>query len=114
MITILTDSNNDIHLNGSDSLAMATGIDAVKASCEYAVKTMMGELIYQGDLGVPNFNLIWNGNPNIPQGENAIRETLLRVENVTGVSSIEAFVEGDIFKYNAVINTIFGEVTLGL
>lgn len=114
MITIFTNSNNDVCLNSSNSLSVASGIDAVKASCEYAVKTIMGELILQGDSGVPNFQLIWNGNPNIPQAENAIRETLLKVENVTGVSAVEAFVDGDVFKYNAAINTTFGEVSLGL
>ena len=113
MTTILTDSNNDIQLTNTYSVALGTGIDAVKASCEYAVKTMIGELIFQGDNGIPAFNLIWSGNPNIPQAENAIREVLLGVENVTGVSSIEAFVNGEIFNYTAVIETTFGTTTLG-
>lgn len=112
MITIITDSNNDIHLNNAYSVSFGTGIDAVKASCEYAVKTMMGELIYQGDNGIPAFNIIWSGNPNIPQAENAIREALLKVENVVGVPSVEAFVNGDVFNYTAVIETIFGTTTI--
>lgn len=114
MITILTDSNNDIQINDSYSVTMATGIDAVKASCEYAVKTMMGELILQGDDGVPNFQLIWNGAPNIAQAENAIREVLLKVDNVTGVSEISAFAQNNVLKYSATITTTFGEAQLGL
>jgi len=114
MITLSTTTNNDLHLDSSNSIPKASGIFAVLKTCEYAIQTMYGELVLQGDTGVPNFSLIWNGNPNIPQSENAIREVLLSVDGVSGVTSLTVFVENGVLKYNATIQTIYGEASLGL
>lgn len=75
---------------------------------------MMGELVLQGDVGIPNFQLIWNGSPNIAQAENSIREALLGVDGVTDVSELSAFVSDNVFRYSAVINTIYGGTTIGV
>ena len=114
MITLSTSTNNDLHLDSSNSIPKASGIYAVLKTCEYAIQTMYGELVLQGDSGVPNFDLIWNGNPNILQAENAIRETLLNVDGVDGVTSLNVFVENGVLKYNATIQTIYGESSIGL
>ena len=114
MRTFTTDQNNDLYLTPSNSVAISSDLQAIMDTCEYTVQTVMGELILQGDVGIPNFQLIWNGNPNIPQAENALREAIMPVDGVTGVSELSAFVENNVLKYNATIQTIYGEAPLGL
>ena len=114
MRTISTDDKNDLYLTPSNSVAVSSDIQAIMDTCEYTVQTVMGELILQGDVGIPNFQLIWNGNPNIPQAENAIREAIMLVNGVTGATELSAFVENNVLKYNATIQTIYGEAQLGL
>ncbi len=111
--TIQTGINNDLVLTPSNSIGVSTDLEAVIQICEHVVKTMLGELILQGDQGVPNFQLIWNGAPNIPQAQNAIREALLSVEGVTTVTQLTAFVQNNTLYYNATIQTIYGEASLG-
>jgi hypothetical protein len=112
--TIATDSNNDMFIDTSGSVAMYTDVNAVLQSCEHAVKTMRGELVLQGDIGMPNFQLIWNGAPNIPQALSAARTALMAVPDVIGISELSAFVQNNVLYYNATIETIYGEVSLGI
>lgn len=114
MRTIATNSNNDLYIAPNGQLAINSDLSALSQVCENAVKTMMGELVLQGDTGVPNFQLIWGGAPNIAQAENAIRETLMGVTGVEEVTELSAFVDGDVFKYTATIKTIYGEASLGV
>ena len=114
MRTLGTNSSNDLYIASNGQLAINTELSALSQTCEHVVKTMMGELILQGDEGVPNFQLIWGGAPNIAQAENAIREALLRVSGVEEVTELSAFVRDGVFVYNATIQTIYGGVSLGL
>jgi hypothetical protein len=106
--TFHTFINNDIYIAPSGRLAIATELEAVMKVCENVVQTMMGELILQGDEGIPNFQLIWNGAPNIAQAEASIREALMNVDGVIDVVELTSFVEANIFKYNAIIKTKYG------
>lgn len=114
MITLGTNSNNDLYIAPNGQLAIKSELSALAQTCEHVVKTMMGELILQGDTGIPNFQLIWGGAPNIAQAENSIRESLLGVSGVEDVTELSAFVSNDVFRYSAAIKTIYGEVSLGL
>lgn len=106
--------SNDLYIAPSGQLAIASDLTALAQVCEHVVKTMMGELILQGDQGIPNFQLIWNGAPNIAQAENSIREALLNVDGVLDVPELSAFVSDNVFRYSATIKTIYGGTTLGL
>jgi len=114
MTTLTTGTNNDLVLSSSGSVSLSTGLSAIMQTCEHAVKTSLGELVLQGDEGIPNFQMIWSGAPNIAQAENALREALMKVEGVESVPELSAFVSENILYYNAVINTINGEANLGL
>lgn len=114
MRTLSNDSNNDLYIAPNGQLSISSDLSALSQTCEHVVKTMMGELILQGDVGIPNFQLIWNGAPNIPQAENSLREALIAVQGVTDVTELEAFVKDNTFFYNATIKTIYGEVSIGL
>lgn len=113
MKTIHTSTNNDIYISPSGHMAIATELTALIDVCEKTVQTTLGELILQGDTGIPNFQLIWNGAPNISQAEAALREALMGVEGVVDVPELSAFVEANVFKYNATIKSIYGIGAIG-
>lgn len=112
MTTFNTNSNNDIFLNTAGRIDISSDQYAILKVCENAIKTMKGELVLQGNEGMPNFQTIWSGSPNIPQYENAIRQTLLGVNGVHEIKDIDVFVENNILKYNVTIKTIYGEESL--
>ena len=112
MRTLGTNSNNDLYIAPNGQLAINSDLSALSQTCEHVVKTMMGELILQGDTGIPSFQLIWGGAPNIAQAENAIRESLLNVIGVEDVTELSAFVSDGVFRYSATIQTIYGETSI--
>ena len=87
-ITFLTDGNNDLFL-ANGRLATATGVDAVAQCCTNAVKTLLGECVLDTERGMPNFKLIWGGSPNLKLYEAALRKTLLAVDGVDQVVSVD-------------------------
>lgn len=113
MKTFNTDSNNDLFLK-RNSIDMANDIYAVSRSCKQAIKTVLGELELNADVGMPYHEQVWVGSPNIRQIEQSMREVILTVDNVHSISSLSAFVKDNELSYTAVINTSFGAVQLGL
>lgn len=105
---IAVDANNDLYIGPDGSMATAEGLQAVMQAAQQTVQTMLGEMIYAVDEGVPNFDVIWNGSPNVAQFEAALRRTLLAVENVTGVPSISTVIGAGAISYQATIQTIYG------
>jgi hypothetical protein len=111
--TISVNKLNDIFIGDDGNISVSYGIDAVTQACEQAVKTQMGEMIFQTTQGIPNFETIWSsGRSAIPEFESALRSTILSVQDVSYIKSLDInFSEGNL-TYMAVINTIYGEGTI--
>ena len=101
------DSNNDFTLSNKD-IAMVNDLQSVMTNCESAVQTLLFEQLYNYENGLPNFELIWNGNPNLRQYEVALRSALLKVDGELKIISLNAKMENNILSYKAVIETQFG------
>ena len=108
MISFARDSNNDLFLNSKNDISMNTGLDACLQACESSVSTILGEKIYNQNDGIPAFNIIWNGVPNLAQARLAIIDTIQKVDNVIEVSNFDFVATDNEFKYNATIKTTFG------
>lgn len=108
MISFARDSNNDLFLSSRNDISMNTGLDACLQACESAVSTILGEKIYNQDEGIPAFNIIWNGTPNLVQARLVIIDTIEKVDNVIEVSDFNFVVTDNEFKYTATIKTTFG------
>lgn len=106
------DENNDLYLNSQGNLAINVDLQAVLQNCEHAAKSQTEEMIYAYDEGVPNFQTIWNGAPNIAQWQSAMRRTLLAVNGVLEVVSLEVQTANNVLSYSAIIRTIYGEGVL--
>ncbi len=109
MIVFTTNENNDIFLDNTNNLSISRELSAVLLACETAVQAQLGEMVFAIEDGIPNFPVIWNGSPNIAQAEASIRSTLLKVDNVLDVTSIDSVVNDNTFRYNATISTTFGQ-----
>lgn len=108
MKTLAVDGNNDIYIARDGNLALNTGLLAVQETCAQAAKAQLGEMVLDTQRGIPNFQTVWNGKPNIAQFEAYLRRTLLGVQGVIGITELTITVESDILTYSASITTIYG------
>lgn len=106
--TIATNSSNDMFLDGSGNVAFNTGVDAIKDICASATKMRLGEAIYQTNLGMPMFESIFKGTPNVAIYESYLRKTIMTVDGVISIKSLTASVSDGVFSYKATIETRYG------
>lgn len=106
--TFAVDANNDLVIGEDDRLSIASGLDAVLQNCEHAAKTILNEMVLAQGEGLPYFEAVWVGVPNLPVWEAAFRARILAVADVL---SIDAFVMqrvGETLTYRATISTAYG------
>lgn len=112
MQMLAVDADNDLYLDPAGSLARSTELAATMQACAHAAKAQMGEMIYAADQGIPNFDVVWNGSPNLLQFEAAMRATLLTAPHVLEVKAFSAAIQGGKVVYSATIRTEYGEGVL--
>ena len=110
--TFGADENNDLYIGDDGNLVIVSGLEAVKQSCESAVKAQRGEMIYASTSGLPNFQAVWVGVPNIGQFRAALRQVLIEVDGVNSVNSIVIGQKGNTLIYQAVISTAYGNSSI--
>lgn len=110
--TFAVDGNNDLFIGADDKLTVATGIEAVKFACEHAAKTILGEMVLATDEGLPYFEAVWTGAPNLAQYEDALRDALLAVADVEEVTTLSIAQAGNEVTYTAEILTVYGATTV--
>lgn len=107
---------NDLYVGVDGNLVVAgltlennDQLNAVLYSCQNISRSVLGEMVLQVNRGLPNFQTIWNGNPDIAQWEIALRTALLSVDGVIEISEIDVVITGDVLNYAATIITNFGQ-----
>ena len=108
---------NDIYLDDDGNIAMAYDLQAVLQQCAQVARTLLGEMVFNTDLGVPYFQVLWVGTPNVPQFNAALRQSFLNVNGVLEVVSLITSQGGDnrdtnTLFYTAIIRTTFGTGTI--
>jgi hypothetical protein len=106
--TLAVDDTNDIFIGPDGALSVVTDLQAVLFACAQAVQAQLGEMMLAVDEGMPNFQTIWNGAPNLVQFEAYLRRTLTAVEGVNSVETVTIEVGGRALRYVATIATIYG------
>lgn len=108
---------NDIYLDNENNIAMATDLQAVLQECAEAARTLLGECIFDVDVGIPYEQVVWVGVPNVDQFTAALRLAFLNVAGVTDVISlfvtqventVNPSQSSDMLTFNAIIKTIYG------
>jgi len=110
--TFAVNSNNDLYLDNNGNIAIATGVDAVSFDCQFAAKTQLGEMVLFTNQGIPNFQVVWVGSPNIAQFEAALRIAILNVPGVVDILNLSISFNDNILSYEITILTIYGEAYL--
>ena len=111
-MTFGVNENNDIFINSSGNLDIQTGIEATLQACAQISKAQLGEMIYEAEAGIPNFQVVWVGVPNLSQFEAYLRTALLSVEGVSNILNLTTNISNNVLSYTAVIQTIYGQGTL--
>lgn len=110
--TFTRNGNNDIYIANDGRLAISTGLEAVKEACETASYALLAEMIYSQNRGLPYFQTIWTGAPNVAIFRRYLINTLLAIDGVTDVQSVTAQVQNNTLKYTAEIVTIYGATVI--
>lgn len=99
---------DDIYLDSRGNISLSYDIEAVLQACAQAAQTVLGEILFNVNQGIPFFQTIWNGVPQVQQYTAALRVAFLNVPNVVEVVSLMTTQINNDFQYTAVIRTIFG------
>jgi hypothetical protein len=101
--------NNDIFIGRNGNLAIARDLEAVLQICAQVAKAQRGEMVFRVTDGIPNFQTIWNGKPNIAQFNAALRKAILSVPDVTNIKELTTAIQNNVLRYRITIETIYGE-----
>ena len=111
-VTLSVNANNDLYLGSDGNIVLAVDITATLQACKQAVRTLLGEMVLATEQGLPYFQNLWGGVPNIQQFEAYIRQAILAVDGVQEIVSLTSEQQGDVFTYEAVILTVYGQGTI--
>ncbi len=110
-MTILTfgvNAQNDLYLDSLGNIAFVYDLTAITQQCAQAASTLLGEMVYNVNQGIPYFQVLWVGVPNTAQFTGALRRAFLAVGGVLEVVSLITSQTGNTLSYTAVIRTIYG------
>lgn len=99
---------DDIYLDSKGNISISYDQQATLEACAQAAQTVLGEIIFDTTQGIPFFQTIWNGVPNVSQYTAALRVAFLNVPNVVEVVSLITTQINNDFQYTAIIRTAFG------
>lgn len=112
MLTISTNSDNDIFLDSTANLATSTEINALANISKNKVLTTLGEPEYNQLQGIPYFETIFADTPKIDLFQASIIDNLESLENVERVLDFQYTQNNGTFSYSLVENTTFGQIQL--
>lgn len=106
--TFAVDANNDLVIGEDDRLSIVSGLDAALQNCEHAANTILNEMVLAQGEGIPYFEAIWVGVPNVAVWEAAFRARILAVADVVAIDALALGRTGETLTYRATIATIYG------
>ena len=107
-LTFAVNEQNDLYLNTQGNLAFAFDLTSLTQQCAQAAKTLLGEMLYNVNQGIPYFQTLWIGIPNVSQFTSALRRAFLSVDGVLEVVSLITSQSENEFSYTAIIRTVYG------
>jgi uncharacterized protein YwlG (UPF0340 family) len=106
------DRNNDIYVDASGRLAQSVGLAACMQTCEHVMQAVLNEMTFHQHRGLPYFETVWIGNPNLRLFDSAARKALQGVRGVLSVTAFSSSIEGNVLQYRAAIRTEYGDAAL--
>lgn len=112
MITIATNSDNDLYIDSNGNLAISQDINALANVSKNVVLTTLGEPEYNQQEGIPYFETIFTDTPKIDLFQASVVSAMENLENVERVSSFEYTQNDGVFAYTLKEHTTFGDIEL--
>lgn len=112
MITIVTNSDNDIYIDNIGNMATQTDIKALANVSRNIVLTTLGEPEYNQTDGIPYFETIFTDTPKIDLLQAAQVKALEKLEDVNRVSNYEYEQANEVYSYSLIEHTTFGEIQI--
>ena len=106
--TFAINNKNDIYLGPDGNLAIARNIVGVEQACQTATQAQLGEMILATLSGMPTFQTVWNGSPNLSIFQSYLRTAIITVPGVLAVVSLSTSVRSNKLFYSATISSIYG------
>lgn len=106
--TLAVDDNNDPLIDAGGNLRLVAGEAAVDLVAKHFIKALLGEMIFKADRGMPHFSTALGVNANLAQFEAAFRARMREIPDIVSVRSFEASIGGDVLRYSATLETIYG------
>ncbi len=106
--TLGLNSVNDIYLGADGNLVMLSGVEAIAGACETVSKAQLGEMVLATTQGLPNFQAVWIGVPNLRLWQSYLLSALQNVSGVLAVTNLSLQQVDGILSYEATIKTPFG------
>jgi hypothetical protein len=106
--TFAVDANNDLVIGQDDRLSIVSGLEAALQNCEHAAKTILNEMVLAQGEGIPYFEAVWVGVPNLAVWEASFRARILAVADVLSIDALTLGREGGTLTYRATIATVYG------
>ena len=111
-LTFETNEDNDFIIGDDGNLSLVSGINAISVVCQSQALVEKGEVEFDIEQGIPRFDAVWNGVPNIPRFDSALRNTILAVSGVKSIESLTISTASNVLSYTATIKTDFGTLTI--
>lgn len=109
---IAINDQNDIYLDNTNNIAIATGALAVQQAAQTATLAQLEEMILFTLRGMPARQAVWVGSPNYAVYQAAVVSAIQSIYGVNAVTSITVSQQGDTLSYVAIIDSIYGELTI--
>jgi hypothetical protein len=105
-------SSNDIYLNSSGNLQVDTGLQALIDVCLNVSRALLGEMVLTINNGLPYFQAVFTGNPNLAIFQAYLISALNNIDGVNSVQNVNLSLNANVLSFTATIDTIYGPATL--
>lgn len=111
--TLGVNTQNDIYLGANGNLVVLQGESAVSAACKSTSLASLGEEVLALNSGIPFFQAVFIGVPNLAIFENYLRQALEAVDGVIAVTNLSTNITKSssgksVLSYQATIQNQYG------
>lgn len=110
--TLGTNDNNDIYLGSDGNIVLLSGVEAIAGACVTACFAQLGECVLETGIGLPNFQTVWVGTPDLAIWQSYLQNTLQNIDGVISVESVKLNFINNALTFTARINTVFGSTII--
>lgn len=121
MLSILTDDNNDIYLDATDStgdaihgsmLKMENGAEALRQVIVNRLRLQLGEYQYNTARGVDYTGLLLTDTPLVRLWEKQVLDIVNSIPEIKTINKWNYGLDGNVFKFELTVDTEYGIIEI--